>query len=1799
MADPTLLDVIQQRFGVAIDPDSDGGQILNSLTPHPPFDGHTLTGTADVAPPLSFVLTSSGVSVRRYKPQEVDMLVFSLPSGSIDFTLVPPDAAHAFPQVELKLLSLTVLIPFLRAAKVTPDGTLQEADGTVELRFPDLLLVVNASANPPASAHLAPSHDAAGALEVKMVPPQALFGNGTVVGLGFERAILKLDGPGEPEISAPDVEIYVAPPGIKALAMHGGGHDLHLGLGVSGGLSGDFQVALASGEAAAARPRFLHNLAAHLRLNHNSVTLLELTGQVDVLGEVSARVGLLDDPGGQIDYVLSLALDNGWQASLTLSMSGGRTYLWRTQSNDPETRHPPLDTLGAYAVFTPLLLPTLPGAGSSGYVDLTLGAGVAAGLATSGAVHTVSVTLYGGELVVRQPGGGEPEAFLFFDLETELHFKVKIGDTPLLATRRPLKVRHKAIGLRLDFGPNGGSPQLKPVFDPARGFSLDLSDPGMFEVPAPLGDIVQPEGARMARENPLHFEIDLILKADLGVVTIDRASVRIPVDPAGPPTLTALGAHLNVGMMSGGGYLQFLSDGGLSGGLDFSLAPPLGIRGSGALRLDKAHDNATNEDLTAVLAGLDVEWPIPIPLVNSGLGMFGILGMFAMHMEPNRSPSQDALDWFVNTAHGNAAKSTAWQGVAHQWGFGAGMVIGTVEGGFLIHAKGMLILELPGPRILMVMNADILSPRPAKEGTDTGTFLAVIDIEPGSLTLGIVLDYHPLQPLLEVRVPAEAFFDFTQPENWRLDIGGLPPKLPASVKFLFSFRADGYLLIHGNGIPEAKDPPLSKEDFPLVPLRGFSVAAGIQAALTWGPEDIGLYLKIAAKAAVGISFKPFMVVGHIAMSGELHLFVVSVGASTSADLIITPATHTFYIHAEVCGEVDFFLFSVQGCVTMELGDKPSPPAPEPLFRALSLHSRTPALLPDSGSDRPVDGSLGNAFHFDSHSGQWVGDRSGAILPVVPIDAIPVLQCEMRPYVDPGCQFFGQPIASMLANNDWVRRGQRFYRYTLNSVTLSGTRSDGGPLDRQIGDGETPYVWWDRDGATPKNNDNDVQLALLSWLPDPTPAAAERTVTLDERVKERWGTICVGIAGPAAVLWTFRQSRLGPSTSGWTLTGTPWPDPPGTTRSAPPDPILRVSEPWRASNPLADTLVQVNPAYVLGSAAVLDRLLIAPHTGKVLTPRMVGDDVFNALFQELHPQPLNALADAVRLDTHGLRHIRVLLFVLEQVWSKGLLEVRSLDAAGNATGFEQVLTPANSRQVLTTNDLPGEWSDPASPWFPAVRDVLNAWHQVYMALLPKPLLVFFEADLPAGTTQVEIGLRGDFTAPMPDWGLLIAEGLTEAEVLRYSFDQTSRQNTIKMVNGALGADASKRALLHKDALYTVSVKYDVAVTDPDETTGQPKAPADPPLTDQVQQFRFQTDAAPPDRLEPWVMATDPAQDEQCFFYGDPLRVVFSTNATRKLFKEYQRELFAVVKAASGNNPQGGNGFDPATISLEQTVVAPKAIAMQVTTPFEGALRDVVANQPCIGPLETTTPHEPVTLTMKLEPLTNYILDLEAHSLEGPPLAEPPLHPLFRCNFSTSRYARMQDLANAMLQSGVEHRWLATIKPLSDLAARNPGSAVLTVRDLEMQEALRQVRWGDLARAGQPRVTVIWQDGAGGAPPQPFALLLETPEPLWRERQIPEIVTEPVGDPNAVRRYKLVPRPWLDLVETTAGAAQVARFVHSTDGGRTLAVLQPTARGATLNLALRRTHHPLFEGDALLETAPVVAASLMKAPWEDQL
>ena len=118
-------------------------------------------------------------------------------------------------------------------------------------------------------------------------------------------------------------------------------------------------------------------------------------------------------------------------------------------------------------------------------------------------------------------------------------------------------------------------------------------------------------------------------------------------------------------------------------------------------------------------------------------------GLFAMHQHrlENTSARIPALDWLVNVAQGNPTRLQAWGPALDQWAFGVGIVAGTMEGGTILNLKGMLVLELPGPRVLILAKANLLKKRPPTLGTETGALFAVVDIAPDHVLIGVQIDY--------------------------------------------------------------------------------------------------------------------------------------------------------------------------------------------------------------------------------------------------------------------------------------------------------------------------------------------------------------------------------------------------------------------------------------------------------------------------------------------------------------------------------------------------------------------------------------------------------------------------------------------------------------------------------------------------------------------------------------------------------------------------------------------------------------------------------------------------------------------------------------------------------------------------------------------------------------------------------------------------------------------------------------------------------------------------------------------------
>ena len=183
---------------------------------------------------------------------------------------------------------------------------------------------------------------------------------------------------------------------------------------------------------------------------------------------------------------------------------------------------------------------------------------------------------------------------------------------------------------------------FKFVFDTSKGYTLDLSDPSLFNLPSPLGDLLKIAEARIAQHNPLTLEVDLVIKADLGVITVDEFQIKIPLDGSGAPMILPSGIHVNIpDAITGSGHVH-IQQGGFEGGFDLTLVP-LQLRIAADVGVSNVNDGSRTA--TAFYLGMEVDFPTPIVLGTSGLGIFGFFGLFAMHYMRNLAAPFPGTPW--------------------------------------------------------------------------------------------------------------------------------------------------------------------------------------------------------------------------------------------------------------------------------------------------------------------------------------------------------------------------------------------------------------------------------------------------------------------------------------------------------------------------------------------------------------------------------------------------------------------------------------------------------------------------------------------------------------------------------------------------------------------------------------------------------------------------------------------------------------------------------------------------------------------------------------------------------------------------------------------------------------------------------------------------------------------------------------------------------------------------------------------------------------------------------------------------
>jgi hypothetical protein len=1631
-------------------------------------------------------------------------------------------------------------------------------------------------------------------------------------------------------------------------------------------------------------PSWFRKLGGKVRIVRDQFVACEIFGKFDYQTAAEARLqeggvppktlpnGQLiatNEGDGLIDIRLVVQFDDATDTVTVIAYFGADPadqnglVLWGTPPQLPPAPSQPnygLDFLGISCVFMPAISAASDALANNGALaPIATGAafGLIAAIAGFEVLRTERVSWYGAELKVVANKAGDWSATLLFDIETALSAENFPGGLIFIPRTAPVVVRYKAVGIMLG-DPSGATPfQFRPMFDSSKGYTIDLSRPGAIQVKDPLGDVLQILGAQIAKNNPLVFDVELGFAIDLGVVTIERTGVRLILPQNGSPSveLSAFGASVDIpGALTGRGYVK-IGDGEFVGQLDLTLVP-IKVRIAAELGIKKL--DSPNGFVTAVIVTLDVSFPVAIPLGTSGLGIYGFIGLFAMHWSRDESglPAETrALAWLKKVGGVPTDIKNGWKPEVDHWAFGVGALLGTMGSSVIFNLKGMVILELPGPRLLLMLKANFLIPPPELKNDVEGLLLAVLDLDMGrgTLTIGISAQFS-VEYLLTIQIPIEAFFNFKDPKDWHLYLGQYSNQIQADV--LSVFEGSGYLMISGNGLKNVGDLP---------EVTGFSIAVGLHVSFIWGSKPAGLYAELAAGFDAIVGFDPFRFAGMLYVRGSLVLWIIDISAwaNLRVDMGESNDGKVSRIEGELCGRVEFLFFTIEGCLDFVVGsDALGVPDPPDLIRALKLISRSPALVQGSGTDRPID-----AAYKD-------GQPTNADLPVVPIDTIPLLMM-CAPPLWGGVKFKGTALngSNEGPGDGWVARGDSYFKYTLTSVELSGTTTEGA----------TPATWW-----MPKSGDKayEAQLALLSWIPEATPKAIEYSKHLEDWVKETWGTICLPAAPPTPVLWTFLHELLGPSPVGWWLDGTAWPDPPNTVRSAPTNPEVKVTERWRSGDPKLDHLRAVVPAVVEGAPVPCP----PTQTGSIPAHMKEGErttagrvDVIGVArgIKSIEPvvlQPRDTEA-MIRNINRGVPVLRSSFFGLAPEVTTGQLVDTREPLAGRGTGSDPRPRPTEPRnchsRVLAAPLFDDYWRATFNPvtyrdqyiqqqlakrnytYGPLIDAVVihsgNVKYATFFLFVPRQVLIsnqlvvaimnsketiLSERVVTSADSIPNVAVPAKWTDPGGPWHsqmFVLLEHQKYLEPLGYqgvivTVDRTRGCHHIQ-IGLKTGAAQMLGSLTHRPfyvaAIEVVRIEEELRFDYDTKQQTHKKEIAGAVLSSESADYALlQKDTvysvtvtwdAQRERRPKGQIPTDLKSlsgESQTFWFktDDKSPERLDPWMLAALPTEGERHYFANdgMKLVFATNN---------VVRLYDTYDKRLQVRLRASSSRPPPGTPKVLEYPLILDATAVEPVSKSVLDPFEEALEN-LLDGSCVPVDGKRIRhskvdiDTPLDTftdyvldiemvgkdepdgatgpvVWRRRFSTGSFRTLSEFAQSFFTARVVHRAIK-VGAMADIKNMFTGK---TPQGNELDQAFIAKGLEPLEVPDRPRLVVFWETGIGD--PQPTALLIDSSEPLWRSRMLPRS-TDP--SPDGQKRYVMEAVPWLEIKQQAGGDdLQDGEIIRGPGNQRALIILKPDSRNKDVKFALRRIppepEYSYLEG--LEEFFTIADFNLKGAPWEE--
>jgi hypothetical protein len=508
----------------------------------------------------------------------------------------------------------------------------------------------------------------------------------------------------------------------------------------------------------------------------------------------------------------------------------------------------------------------------------------------------------------------------------------------------------------------------------------------------------------------------------------------------------------------------------------------LDLRVDGKIVIGSDTNPATGEDYTFFALYIGVELPAGIPLWATGLGLYGVAGLVAIEMAPNKGAPPNALhpssradeEWFENLdgspgwykrpTVGVTDLRSKWDPLRGGFALGGGVTIGTLpDNGFTFNGSLLLVISFPGPVILLEGKANLLKERATLSDTPLFRALVVLDFRAGNFLVGLGAQYKfgSGGELIEIGGSAEAFFDFNDASRWHLYLGVKDPKeRRIRAELLSLFEANAYFMLDASKLE-------------------MGAWVGYDARWDFGP--LGVVVEAWIEGGVAVSRKPAYFHGDLWLHGKAELRVFGFGLGLSVDArFAADVFDPFHLLAEfsVGISLPWPLPDFDVGITLEWGPTPDEPAlPVPLKEIAVEHFKSTASwpLPRAELLQP-DLDAGDGFLAIPPPAAPLAAPPPTAAPVVPMDGRPHITFGRSVHDDALVGVNPQPVWPSAVPPGWERigdpaanQGPMRVRFGVKEITLS--RWDG-------------TTWSDVARKASSPNPAGVKELFGSWAPMP-------------------------------------------------------------------------------------------------------------------------------------------------------------------------------------------------------------------------------------------------------------------------------------------------------------------------------------------------------------------------------------------------------------------------------------------------------------------------------------------------------------------------------------------------------------------------------------------------------------------------------------------------------------------------------------------------------------------------------------------